>query len=141
MNDLSRIGNDEAPGIKPRGKEQQQGQCRYCKQYRMVWAPPGTDQCELDMIAEADCNCEEGEPARMQTYNKNTAYAWARENWPGEGSMYNLMIAAIDAVTEYDAEKITIQALGGITTYSMKLDKEDRLTINTRTTQTKKARF
>ena len=141
MNDLSRIGNDEAPGIPPKGKVQLQGQCRYCKQYRMVWAPPGTDQNELDKIAEEDCNCEEGESARKQTYSKDTAYIWARNNWPDEGLMYNLMIAAIDAVTEYDVEKITIQAAGGITKYEMRLDKEDRLTINTKTTQTKKARF
>ena len=135
------VNMDEAPGIKPKGKEQQQGQCRYCGQYRLVWALPGTEQAVLNQIAEEDCNCEEGEPARKQTYNKNTAYKWAEEKWPEEGAMYNLMISGIDAVTEYDAESITIRASGGITTYSMKLDKEDRLVINEKTTQTKKARF
>lgn len=132
---------DHAPGIAPPNKIQLQGQCRYCKQYRMVWAKEGTPQSELDSIAEEECTCEEGEPARKQTYNKNTAYKWAEENWPEKGSMYSLMLGAIDAVTEYDAEKITIQAAGGITKYDMRLDKEDRLTINTKTTQTKKARF
>lgn len=131
---------DHAPGIAPPEKIQQQGQCRYCKQYRMVWAKEGTPQDELDQIAEEECDCPEGEPARMQTYNKNTAYAWAKEKWPDEGAMYALMISAIDAVTEYDVEKINI-AVSGTTKYEMRLDKEERLIINEKFTETKKKRF
>ena len=106
----------------------------------MVWALPETEQNELDSIAESECHCPEGEPARVQTYNKNTAYAWARTKWPDESAMYYLMISAIDAVIEYDAEKIMINA-DGTTKYDMKLDKEGRLIINEKFTETKKKRF
>ena len=135
------INMDEAPGIAPKDKTQQQGQCRYCKQYRLVWAVPGSTQEELDRIAEEDCNCEEGEPARKQAYNKNTAYAWADKKWPDHGCMYWLMMAAVDAVTEHDVAKISIAEADGITKYDLRLDKEERLIINTRVTRTNKARF
>lgn len=131
---------DHAPGIAPKSRVQDQGQCRYCKQYRMVWAAPDTPQDELDAIAEQECDCSEGEAARMQTYNKNTAYAWAKDKWPDEGLMYSLMISAIDAVVEYDVEKIAI-TVSGTTKYDMRLDKEDRLIINEKFTETKKKRF
>ncbi len=70
MEDIARIKpkEEDAPGIAPEGKTQQQGQCRYCKQYMMVWAPSGTSQEELNKMAEEDCNCAEGEPARKQAY-------------------------------------------------------------------------
>ena len=68
MKDMSKVGSDEAPGIPPEGKIQLQGQCRYCKQFMLVWAKEGTAQEELDRIAEESCNCPEGEPARQQAY-------------------------------------------------------------------------
>lgn len=131
---------DHAPGIAPPEKIQMQGQCRYCKQYRLVWALPGTSQEELNEIAEAECNCPEGESVRMRTYNRNTAYAWAESKWPKDSTMYYLMTSAIEAVTGFDIEKITINA-DGTTKYDMRLDKEERLIINEKRTETKKKRF
>ncbi|MBQ7615660.1 MAG: hypothetical protein IJU77_11490 [Butyrivibrio sp.] len=107
MTDVTRE-EDHAPGIAPKGRVQGQGQCRYCKQYMLVWAPEGADQKMLNDIAEQSCQCEEGEEFRKQEYEKNHVQKKIEQYFPDESDMKDLVDGCADAVMSFVAKKITI---------------------------------
>ena len=107
MTDVTRE-EDHAPGIEPKGRKQGQGQCRYCKQYMLVWAPEDADQAKLNEIAEQSCDCEEGEQYRQQLYEKNHIQKKIEQYFPDESNLKDLVDGCADAVMSFVAKKITI---------------------------------
>lgn len=99
---------DHAPGIKPVGRIQAQGQCRYCGQYMYVYAPASADQKMLNSIAERQCHCEQGEGFRNMEYERNAVQKKIEQHFPEESQLKTLVDACSDAVMKFVAKKVTI---------------------------------
>ncbi|MBQ9027428.1 MAG: hypothetical protein IJ110_01545 [Lachnospiraceae bacterium] len=103
------------------------GFCRFCGQARIVHAPDGWKQDQIDECASAECDCEGASFERKQLQRLEAAVAWASNMFEEEGK-HAIMVAAINAVFSRAVKAISVTA-DTKNTYKVAMDSNDMLRI------------
>ena len=148
VNEDPKEKQEEIQEEKPKKILTKQAKCKYCNQMVIIQTLGDLTPEEETEIASEVCKCEEGEAARLQRYNRNTAYAWLDDQFKRDTYMYDLMQQSIDCVMEYTVERISIKQsdiiskdIERITNYTLKMTKSGRLEISQNTQFKRKDKF
>lgn len=84
------------------------GFCKFCDQGRMIKAPAGANEDELNELATMECTCDKAKHYQNKENKKKQCFDWIENRWSQDEETKRLFIQAACNIIEYKAKQVTI---------------------------------